>query len=144
MMYFTIWENEMNRSTVAGLSMLVVAFAATFACIVGDLEAQAPKSVQAEAPLEIIALTISDIPMGGSATVSPEALVIAEDKKLWLNKHQPVGSEVGITVYRLKDGTYEVELKDEKLKWLKVPITDEFRKALIPVSVLHMPQPPKK
>lgn len=95
---------------------------------------------QATAPPELIAATLADMPLGTQAQVSPEALVIDETKKVWLNKYVPVGGDGGITVFFLKDGTYEVEVKDEKMKWLKVPVTDDLKKALVPVKTLHLPK----
>jgi hypothetical protein len=97
---------------------------------------------QATAPPELIAATVADIPIGAQAQVNPEALIIDENKKVWLNKHVPVGGDGGITVFYLKDGSYEVEIKDDKMKWLKVPVTNDLKKSLIPVKTLHLP--PKK
>lgn len=114
---------------------LVVCFSWVIVCA-GN--AQPVASPQAVAPLDIIASTIVDMPLGTSAIVGPEALVVDSNKKIWLNRHHPIGGDNGITVYYTKVGTYEVEIKDDKLKWLKVPLTDDIKKALVPVSVLHL------
>jgi hypothetical protein len=73
----------------------------------GLVMAQAPGQppAQAEAPASIIAATVADIPKGTKATVSPEAVVIDEAKKVWLNKHVPVGGDTGVTALHLEDGT---------------------------------------
>ncbi len=99
--------------------------------------------IQAEAPTSIIAATVDDIPKGSKATVSPEAVVIDEAKKVWLNKHVPVGGETGVMVLHLENGTFAVEITDDKLRWLKVPLTDDLKKALILVSKIAVkPAPP--
>lgn len=98
---------------------------------------------QAVAPPSIIAHTVIDIPKGSKAGVGPEALIIDEGKKVWINKHHPVSVDAGMVVSHMPDGTYEVEITDEKLRWVKVPINDELKKALLPVSGLKVPIPAK-
>ncbi len=98
---------------------------------------------QAEAPAAIIAATIADMPKGTKSSVSPEAVVIDESKKVWLNRIHLVGGETGVVVLFHQDGTYEVEISDEKLRWIKVPVTDEMKKILVPVKVLVV-KPAKK
>ncbi len=99
------------------------------------------QSDQATAPQDIIVSTIADMPKDSQAPVAPESLVIDENQKVWLNKHQPINvGDSGIVVHYLKNGTYEVEIKDDKLRWIKVPLTDELKKALVPVRILHLPK----
>lgn len=93
---------------------------------------------QAEASVEIIAPTVADLPLDSHTTASPEALVIDENKKVWLHKHQPVGGE-GIVIFN-RGGSYDVEIKDDKLKWLKIPLTDDIKKVLLPVRNLQLPK----
>jgi hypothetical protein len=108
--------------------------------------AQGPgeKPTQAVAPADIIAPTIGDMPKGTQATVPPDALIIDDAKKVWLNKIQPVGGDTGVIVHYMKDGTYEVEIRDDKLRWLTVPISAEMRKIILPVKTLHLRAPEKK
>lgn len=100
--------------------------------------AQAPAPMQAEAPASIIAATIADMPLGTQVTINPESIIIDENKKVWLYKSHPVGGETSIVVHYMKDGTYEIEIKDEKLRWLKTPVTDELKKFLVPVKAVHL------
>lgn len=125
----------MRRHKLAGLVVLATLTGIFSTVIYGQQPTE-----QAIAPADIIAATIADMPPGTQATASPEALVIDENKKVWLNKHQPVGGETGVVIHYLKDGSYEVEIKDEKLKWLKVPLTDDIKKVLVPVKTLHLPK----
>jgi hypothetical protein len=99
------------------------------------------KVSQAEAPAEIIAATVVDIPKGTKVGVNPEALIIDENKKLWLNKHHPVGGETGVVVLHLEDGSLNVEISDNKLRWIKVPLTDDLKKTLLPVQKVTLIKP---
>ncbi len=100
-----------------------------------------PPPAQAEAPASILAATVADIPKGSKANIHPEGLVIDEAKKVWVNKHQPVGGEPGVAVLHLENGSLEVEISDEKLRWLKVPINDDMKKMLLPVTKLSLTKP---
>jgi hypothetical protein len=95
---------------------------------------------QASAPDSILIKTVGEIPKGAQAMVTPEALVVGDDKKCWLNKLLPtVTEDSGVVVHYMKDGSYEVEIKDSKLRWIKVPVNDDMRKVLLPVSRIHVP-----
>lgn len=106
--------------------------------------AQPPAPAQAEAPTDIIAMTVADMPAGTQSSVNPETVVIDENRKVWLNKHHPIGGDFPVVVHFLKDGSYEVEIKDGTLRWLKVPLTDDIKKSLVPVKTLHLPKKDKK
>lgn len=105
------------------------------------VSAQTPAPPQAEAPASILAATVADIPKGSKANIHPEGLVIDEAKKVWVNKHQPVGGDPGVTVLHQENGSLEVEISDEKLRWLKVPVTDDMKKMLLPVTKLTLTKP---
>ena len=123
------------------MKYLVLALVVAAVLIGGLVAAQPAVLAQAEAPESIIAETIADIPKGIKATVNPEAVVIDEVKKVWLNKHVPVGGEAGVTVLHLENGSYAVEIDDNKLRWLKVKLNDDLKKALIPVNKITLIQP---
>jgi uncharacterized alpha/beta hydrolase family protein len=95
---------------------------------------------QAEAPASIIAKMVSDMPPGTQATVHPETLVIDDAKKVWLNKNHPIDEESPVIVHFLKDGSYEVEIADDKLRWVKVTLTEDQKKTLVPVKAVHLPK----
>jgi hypothetical protein len=44
----------------------------------------------------------------------------------------------------MKDGSWELEIRDNKLRWIKVPVTEEMRKILYPVAKVHAPKEEKK
>jgi hypothetical protein len=93
---------------------------------------------QAEAPTAIIADTVADMPPNSQSNVPAEALVIGEDKKVWVNRVQPTGGDAGVIVHHMKDGSWEFEINDHKLRWLKIPINEEMRKILYPVAKVHI------
>jgi hypothetical protein len=98
-------------------------------------------TTQATAPDEIMVRTVADIPPGAQADASPEALVVGDDKKCWLNRLQPLGDKTGMVVHFMKNGTYEVEVQDTKLRWIKVPINEDMQKFLVPVAKVHVAKP---
>lgn len=107
--------------------------------LAGAVVAQ-PPAQQAEAPASLIAPTVVDIPKGAKAAVHPEAVVIDEDKKVWLVKQHPVagGDPTGVTVLHQQDGTLEVEVSDPTLRWVRSPLNAEAKKSLLPVQKLTL------
>jgi hypothetical protein len=111
---------------------------------VAPAKASQPTPAQAEAPASIIADTVADMPPNSQSNVPAEALVIGEDKKVWINRVQPTGGDAGVVVHHMKDGSWELEIRDNKLRWIKVPVTEEMRKILYPVAKVHAPKEEKK
>ncbi len=96
---------------------------------------------QAIAPESIIMKVVGEIPKGAQHAVVAEALIIDESGKCWLHKHQPLSDdEKSIIVHYMPDGTYEVEVKDSKLRWIRVPLSDDLKKVLVPVKTIHVPK----
>lgn len=123
---------------IAGFAVFMVVVFSPFMCLVSATYEDKP--TQAIAPQEIIAKTVADIPIGSQSTVPPDAVVIDESSKVWLNKGVPIGGE-GVIVHYVKEGHYEVEIKDDKLRWLKTQVTEETKKFLLPVKVLSIVKP---
>lgn len=117
------------------LRIIIVAIAVLF--FIEMSNAQSPIA-QAEAPSSILAVTVEDIPKGSKATIGPEGLVIGEDRKVWVNKHQLVGGESGVMVLHNEDGSFAVEISDDKLRWLKTPVTNEIKKGLLPIAKVSL------
>lgn len=133
----------MKKNTVLTgiVSSIIAVLAYTTQHVNFNVNAQPPAAVgHADAPPEIIASTIADMPLGTQTCVNPEALIIDENKKVWLNKYSPISAESPIVVHYMKDKTFEVEVKDDKIRWLKVPLTDDLKKALVPVKTIHVPK----
>ena len=94
------------------------------------------------APEALLATRIADMKVGDKFGTSPEALLVDEDRRAWLNPRYVVADtdEAPLTVKRDKDG-YQVEINDKKLRWAKVSLDStaderELKKTLIPVRSL--------
>ncbi len=124
--------------TTAGMILLCGLLATETWAAVLVVTRQPP--TQAVAPAELLAATVADIPKGQKATAPPETLVVDESSKVWLNKTLPVGTDTGITVIHQEDDSYTVEISDPKLRWIKVPLTDDLKKILLPVKILVLPK----
>ena len=94
---------------------------------------------QAKMPVNFLAKKVKDLKDGEKVSVSPEALVIDEDKNVWVQKYSVVmNGDTGLAVIKEKDGI-SIEISNLKLKWVDLKLDKQQLELLLPVRSVRIP-----
>lgn len=101
--------------------------------------AQGEKAKQAKMTENFLAKKVKHLKVGESSPVSPEALIVDEDKNVWIQQHAVLlEGDTGITVKCEKDG-FHVEITNLKLKWVELKLEKAQEEFLKPIVTVRIP-----
>jgi hypothetical protein len=104
-----------------------------------NAQEKAAETKQAKMPETFLAKQIKHLKEGESASVSPDVLVVDNDKVVWLQSQGVLlDGDTGMTVKREKDG-FHVEITNLKLRWVELKVEKAQLEHLTPVVTVRVP-----